>query len=194
MSKITRRITLGLLGLAIATSGCSLVPKKPNLRNYQPLTEKTLQLTSKQEQELHQAMQKGRKFKKGQGLEAHYYDFKTGERTELFRTPQETESALYVDCDDLAIWMASQIDQLEIPNQVIIGRLSPKYPQYHAWNELYLDGIQIIDLATRTRIIRKTQLPSDQYQGLFSFQGPYTEEKLEQLQREWNIRKQELRK
>lgn len=202
MNKITRRTALGLLGLATATSiispGCALLPRKSELKKYHPLTPKSFQLTPKQGQGLYQAIQKGRRFKLSNHADDNYHDLKTGKPTELFRTPQETESALYVDCDDVAIWIADQLDQLQIPNQVVIGDFSPEYIARHAWNEMFLDASYIADISMdditgRKGYIASSQIPSTHYHGLFTFTGPYTEKRLEKLQKEWSRKKQELK-
>jgi len=191
--KKTRRSFLrtGLSALALATPGCALFPRQSELRKYQPLARSLLQLTPEQKKGLDQAIQRGRKFKTSNYADSNYHDLNTGKHTELFRTPQETESALYVDCEDLAIWMANQLDQLQIPNQVVIGDFSSEYIPRHAWNELFLDTSYIADIAMdditrRKGYIKKSDIPSTHYKGLLTFTGPYTEERLEKIQKEWS--------
>lgn len=236
--KITRRHALGLLGLAIAQnafSGCATskytqarretpsygvpTPKyrvqdeQTLLLPYQSTKANPNPLTPEQKQGLIKTLEKSRKFKRSNKADSNYYDLRTGEYSELFRTPEETESALAIglaiDCDDLAIWRADRFDKLKISNRVVIGRLAPKFhPSYHAWNEIFASGYTYVvddvfvreiadNLVIRTLqlhpgIMRTEIIPKKYYQGLFTFTGPYTEQRLEQLQKDWNKRKKEL--
>ena len=181
---LVRGVPLGNIGMPIAslnvlgmpTSSLEVFSGVSGIHDYSP-PKNTNYLTHEQIKGLEQAIEDGSKI---------WYNKDPGQ--DLWQSPEETARYNMGDCEDIAIAIAEDLDNLDIENRVVLGFYNP-LEEFHAWNELSLNGFEyVIDLPNERGLMVKSCVKED-YDPWFYFQGAYTIERLERLQEEFNREK-----
>jgi len=197
-------IGIGLTSLALSIPGCAAPRGIKPVESFSSNTH----YSQKQEKGFQKAFKEGEKltFTNDDWIGFHSsYPFLY--IRDYWQTPAETQKRKKGDCEDHAIYMSEQLEKYNVPNRVVVGLAQKgKLTSAHIWGEIEENGeTYIVDLSG---YVDPSELPnlklpdnwiftssgmkipkkyfednSKMYQGFFSFQGPFTRQRLNEIQR-----------
>ncbi len=95
-------------------------------------------------------------------------------RGDNWQSPEETERRASGDCEDKALWLYSGLKEKGYMNvRLVVGKYKSFYSQFHVW-VVYTDDdgdAFLLDPATQKRIFKTTDLASNFYTPVYSYDG-----------------------